>query len=186
MIRINLAAATGMPAEPRPMIPPHHRGAAWGSLLLAITMMGLGGGWWRLRNEAAALDSQISLQQSELASLTNTITLVDRAIARKSELSQDLGLIDRLRAARKDPEILLLTLSRSLPDGLWLIELKQQGPVVQIEGRATSLTVVTDFLDRLQNSGVFDRSIEIVSTGTELIDDSSVIRFAVKAQRTGT
>ena len=76
-------------------------------------------------------------------------------------------------------------MSRSLTDGLWLMELKQQGAVVQMEGRATSLTAVTDFVERLQDSGVFDRPVEIVSTSMELLDDTSVVRFAVKAQARG-
>ena len=80
----------------------------------------------------------------------------------------------------------MATLSRSLPDGLWLLELERQGDIVRIAGRANSLTAVTDFVERLQDSGIFDRPVDIVSTGTEQLDEISVVRFAVKSQAAGT
>ena len=55
------------------------------------------------------------------------------------------------------PVSLLETVSSSLPDGLWLTEIKQTGSIVQIEGRALSLTAVTDFTEQMQNSGLFKR-----------------------------
>jgi hypothetical protein len=58
--------------------------------------------------------------------------------------------------------------------------------VVQLDGRATSLTAVTDFVERLQSSGLFDRPVEILSTSVELVDETTVLRFAVRAQATGT
>src|SRR5439155_26391375 len=129
---------------------------------------------WELGRETRALDTRITQHEAGLVRLKNAAKLVDLAIARKSELSEKLALIDRLRTAQKGPVILLSTLSRSLPDGLWLMELKQQGNAVQIEGRATSLTAVTDFVERLQDSGAFDRPVEIVSTGMEMLDEASV------------
>jgi len=186
MIRVNLIAAAGAPAQPRVLLAPQHRGAAWGVLLLLLTASGVGGWWWELGRETTALDTHIAQNDSELVRLKDAAKLVDRAIARKSELSEKLALIDRLRTAQKGPVHLLSTISRSLPDGLWLMELKQQAGVIQLEGRATSLTAVTDFVERLQDSGVFDRPVEIVSTGMELVEESSVVRFAVRAQALGT
>ena len=64
--------------------------------------------------------------------------------------------------------------------------MKQQSNAVQMEGRATSLTAVTDFVDRLQAAAIFDRPVDIVTTSMETIDESSVVRFAIKAQALGT
>jgi hypothetical protein len=52
---------------------------------------------------------------------------------------------------------------------------------VQIDGRATSLTAVTDFTERLQSSGYFKKPVEILTTSTDAIDDVEVIKFSVKA-----
>jgi Tfp pilus assembly protein PilN len=59
---------------------------------------------------------------------------------------------------------------------------KQAGATVQIDGRATSITAVTDFTERLQSSGFFKRPVEILSTGTEVVEETDIIRFSVKAE----
>ncbi len=71
-----------------------------------------------------------------------------------------------------------------MPDGLWLVEFKQTGPMVQIEGRALSLTSVTDFTEQMQNSGMFKRPVEIVTTTTEMVEETPVVRFVVKGEST--
>ena len=186
MIRVNLLAGRTAPAAPRVWLPPHRRGTAAGILLLLLTTASVGGWWWQLQHETAGLDARIRTGEADLTRLRAAAALVNRAIARKGELSEKLALIDRLRAAQRGPVSLLATLSRSLPDGLWLMELKQQGTIVQLEGRALSLTAVSDFVERLQDSGLFDRPVEIVSTGMETLDEASVVRFAVRAQALGT
>jgi Tfp pilus assembly protein PilN len=108
--------------------------------------------------------------------------VVERTNARKTELAERLALIDRLRASKRAPVSLLETVSYSIPEGLWLLELKQASAVVQIDGRATSITAVTDFTERLQTSGFFLRPVEILSTATESIDDVALVRFVIKAE----
>ena len=71
--------------------------------------------------------------------------------------------------------------SRSLSDGLWLSELKQTGLVTQLEGRAVSLTSITDFVEKLQDSNVFVRPVEIVTTTSETLEETPVVRFIVRA-----
>ena len=56
--------------------------------------------------------------------------------------------------------------------------------MVQIDGRAMSLTSVTDFTEQLQNSGMFQRPVEIVTTTTEAVEDTSVIRFSSRREST--
>jgi type IV pilus assembly protein PilN len=155
-------------------------------LMLVGTLAGVGLWWWDLGRETTALNARITRSVADLERLKGTAKLVDRAIARKAELSEKLALIDRLRVAQHGPVNLLATLSRSLPDGLWLMELTQKGNTVQVEGRAASLTAVTDFAERLQNSGTFDRPVEIITTSMEPADDFSVVRFAIRAQALGT
>src|SRR6185436_3820945 len=101
--------------------------------------------------------------------------------ARKTELAERLGVIERLRAAKRAPVSLLETLSQSLPDGLWLLEIKQTNASVQVDGRAMSISAVTDFTERMQNSGLFQRPVEILTTSTETLEETTVVRFAVKA-----
>ena len=59
-------------------------------------------------------------------------------------------------------------ISQALPPMLWLTELKQVGTDVVIDGNCTTLTGLSDFVANLEASGYFKRSIEIVSTTTEI------------------
>jgi type IV pilus assembly protein PilN len=157
-----------------------------GLTMLMITATGIGGWWWTVHRDRLVAEQAIAHDQAEVVRLKDVAKLVDRASARKAELSERLGLIDRLRATKREPVTLLETISRSLSDGLWLTELKQVGPTVQIEGRATSLTAITDFAEKLQDSTVFDRPVEIVTTTAETLEETPVVRFIVKAQNAGT
>lgn len=182
MIRVNLLAQQTGPTVKRVWLPPEQRSAFIGATLLVVTGLGLGGFWWYQHSQAATVEAGIQSAESELTRLKAAATLVEQANARKAELEQRLALISRLRGAKRGPVLLLETVSRSLPEGLWLMEFRQQGLSVQIEGRALSLTSVTDFAQRLQSSGLFRHPVEILTTSTEVVEETPVIRFAVRAE----
>jgi Tfp pilus assembly protein PilN len=184
MIRVNLIPS--QKRAQRELIPIAQRSGVAGALLFLLTLGGVGYWYWDLGRQTTALEVRIGESERALVQLKEAAKLVDRAVARKAELSEKIALIDRLRTAQRGPVTLLSTVSRSVTDGLWLMELNQRGAAVQLEGRATSLTAVTDFVERLQMSGAFDRPVEIVTTGMELVDESSLVRFAIKAQAAGT
>ena len=180
MIQVNLLGA--VPRAPRrAWLPADQKSAAAGLVLLVVTAVVVGGWWWQTARAQRVIDTQMGLAQADLTRLKSAAVLVDRAVARKLELTERLGLIDRLHRTQRAPVELLETISRSVPDGLWLLELKQTGNAVQIEGRAVSLTALTDFVERLQTSGRFARPVDIVTTNMETVQDASVVRFALKA-----
>jgi Tfp pilus assembly protein PilN len=180
VIRINLLGNVPQAAA-RPWVPANQKSAAAGLAILLLTAAGVGGVWWQVTHERTAVDQKIGEAEAELTRLRSVSLLVDRAVAQKLELTERLGLIDRLHRTQRGPLELLQTVSRSVPDGLWLLELKQQGPSVQIEGRASSLTSLTDFVERLQTSGRFEHPVDIVTTNMETVLEQSVVRFALKA-----
>lgn len=182
MIRVNLLSTGPGAAPAREWLPREQRSAIVGLALLMLTALGVGAWWWYLTSQRAATEVAIANADAELNQLKDALKLLDRANARKAELNERLGLIDRLRAAKRGPLSLLETVSMSVPEGLWLIEIKQLGTAVQIEGRATSLTSVTDFTQRVQNSGLFKPPVEILTTTTEMLEQVEVVRFAIKGE----
>ena len=181
MIRVNLLASSAG-APQREWLPAEQRSAALGLLMLLVTGLGVAGWWWMLQRDRVHTDAAITSAETELSHLKEAARLVDQASARRGELTERLALISRLRSDQKGPLSLLETVSRSLPDGLWLLDLTQKGYGVQIEGRATTLTAVTDFVEKMQNSSLFKHPVEIVTTSMEAVEEASLVRFAIKAE----
>lgn len=186
MIRVNLLAP-GTQAAPKAwrrwlVVPQEQRAALVGLAMLMTTAAGAGLWWWSVSREHQAVDAEIQAAEVTITRLKVAAQLMEKAAAREKDLRERLGLIDRLRATQRAPVLLLDTISRSLSDGLWLTELRQTGTIVQLEGRAVSLSALTDFLDRLQVSGRFVRPVDIVTTTTETIGDSIVKHFVIRGE----
>jgi type IV pilus assembly protein PilN len=182
MIRVNLLSTGPGAAPQREWFPKEQRAAAMGLVMLLATCAGVGGWWWYLRHQSNAAELRIDQAQTKLEQLKDALKLVDLAGARKSELTERLSLIERLRDAKRAPVSLLETVSRSMPDGLWLTGMKQTGGAIQVDGRAMSLTSVTDFAEMMQSSGLFKMPVEILTTTTEVFEEQNVVKFSVKAE----
>jgi type IV pilus assembly protein PilN len=181
MIKVNLLSGATGAAPSREWLPREQRSALLGLGMLVLTGLGVAGWWYYLHTERQTLETQIASSEAELLRLKNAAALVEKTTARKTELSERLSLIDRLRGAKREPVNLLEAVSRAIPDGLWLLEMKQSGVSVQIDGRAMSLTGLTDFAQRMQNSGLFKHPVEILTTATEIVENSEIVRFSIKA-----
>ena len=186
MIKVNLLTTAPGAKPVREWLPREQRSAALGLVMLLVTGVGVTGWWWYLRQQHADVETRIAAAETDLVRLREAAVLVEQASQRKAELTERLSLIERLRVAKRGPVNLIETVSFSVPDGLWLLEIKQTGANVQIDGRAMSLTAVTDFAERLQTSGLFKRPVEIVTTAAEVYEQADVIRFLVRADALGS
>jgi type IV pilus assembly protein PilN len=182
MIKVNLLATSPGAAPAREWLPREQRSALVGLGMLVITAFGVGGWWYYQHAQSSSIQARITAAEAELTRLKEASRLVDELGARRAELSERLSLIERLRSGKRGPVTLLETVSRSVPEGLWLLEIKQAGLSVQVDGRAMSLTAVTDFTERLQNSGLFRHPVEILTTLTETVEETAVVRFSVRAE----
>lgn len=186
MIRVNLLAP-GTDPQPRAwrrwlVVPPEQRAALVGLAMLVVTAAGAGLWWWSVDRDRQAVEAEIAAAEVTITRLQEAARLMERATAREKDLRERLALIDRLRATQRAPVMLLDTISRSLAEGLWLTELRQTGALVHLEGRAISLSALTEFIDRLQTSGRFARPIDIITTSMETIAEASVVRFAIRGE----
>ena len=82
-------------------------------------------------------------------------------------MQQRVGLIEELRKGQSGPVHLLDEVSRALPDGLWLTELKQDGATVTLDGRCTTLTALSDLVANLTASGYFATGVELINSQVE-------------------
>jgi type IV pilus assembly protein PilN len=154
------------------------------SLILIVTVLGVGWRYYSLTRESAALDAEISAAQQETTRLHSVIQQVQQFEQRRAQLQQRVVLIEQLRKGQTGPVHMLDQVSRALPPMLWLTELRQVGPTdVLMDGRCLTLTGLSDFVSNLEATGYFKKSVEIVSTVAEAMPQppGELIRFSIRA-----
>jgi type IV pilus assembly protein PilN len=186
MIRINLLAVERERTKKtaRVVISPAQRVTLGASLILAATVAGIGWWFWSLHQTSTQIDAEIKRAEAETAQLRSVLTQVQKFEARKAQLQQRVTLIEQLRKGQSAPVHVLDQISRSLPDRLWLTEMKQVGAEFTIAGMATSLTALSDFVANLEGTRWFKRPVEIVDS--QVVTDqkketAELVRFSIKA-----
>lgn len=134
-----------------------------------------------MRRADADLRSQLAAARAERARLEPILKELERFEERKQQLQQRVTLIEELRRNQVGPVHMLDQISRALPDRLWLIDLKQTGDDVQLDGRTSSHTALADFVANLEASGYFVKPVEIISSEEERQNEHDLIKFSVKA-----
>jgi type IV pilus assembly protein PilN len=190
MIRINLLARERERAPRKPVFARGQQITVASTLILVVAALLVGWWYWSLRKDAAKIDEEIAAAQQETARLRSLIVQVQQFETRKTQLQQRVTLIEQLRRGQSGPVHLIDEISRSLPDMLWLTELKQNGADLTISGRCTVLTALSDFVGNLEASGWFKKPVEIVDSQVERVSGAGgagatgaeLVRFTIKAQ----
>lgn len=182
MIKVNLLSVDRQPARKKIVLPAGHTLTLACGLILVAAAAVIGWRYWALRQESARLDADISMAQQETTRLHAIIEQVQQFEQRRAQLQQRVGLIEQLRRDQTGPVHMLDQISRSLPEMLWLTNLKQSadGKDVTMEGRSTTLTGLSDFVVNLEESGYFKRSVEIVSTEVQTTPAGDIVSFTVR------
>lgn len=117
---------------------------------------------WFLVN--AYYNGQIEGQQARNAYLDQQIAQVDEKIEEIEELDRQRArllarkeVIEELQASRSQMVHLFDSLVRTIPDGVMLTTLKQEGQKLTLEGRAQSNARVSTYMRNLEGSGWMTR-----------------------------
>jgi len=175
VIAINLLSngpAESRTARPFPMT------ATW----LVVACFALTGYGCYLRQSKTMLLARLLDIEAELAELTSSATSLDQARKRQTELVTTLATLGRILEDRRTSLELFEAISRSMPDGLWLTEVKRSAATVQIDGRASSLSAVAALVRRLGENLSFVHSPEIRSVSTEGAEGSQILHFQVAGE----
>ena len=166
------------------------------SLLLVLTVAGIGYWFWTLMQASQKVDQDIaeaSREQTRLQSILRDVTAFDQ---QRDALQQRVALIEQLRGGQSIPVQLLDEVSKSMPDMLWLTDLEQKGNDVTIQGQSTTLISLSDFVGNLGNSKLLEKPVEIVNSQVDTVQvggaggrgagagrgSVDLIKFTVKAQ----
>jgi type IV pilus assembly protein PilN len=183
MIRINLLAVERKAAKKTrgALIPAAHRVTIGASLILIATILGIG--WWflSLRQRSAQIDQDIAKAEAETVKLRSVLAQVQKFEARKAQLTQRVTLIEQLRRGQSAPVHVLDEISRSLPDRLWLTEMKQTGSDFTISGFTPSLPSLSDFVANLEATKWFKRPVEILDSQVQSDPKAGdLVKFSIK------
>jgi type IV pilus assembly protein PilN len=183
MIRINLLTTERFQSGKSPAVMLEAKRVTIGaSLALLVTVLGLGWWSWSLHQQSQRLDVEIARAELDTEQLRAVISQVQKFEARKAQLQQRVTLIEQLRHGQTTPVRVLDQISRSVPDRLWLAELKQAGNDFTLGGFATTMTALSDFVARIEDTKWFRRPVEIIDCQvTSDARTGDLVRFVVKA-----
>jgi type IV pilus assembly protein PilN len=184
VIRINLLSIDRERTKRRARFQIGQKVTLGSSLILVLAGLLVGWWYWALLNESKELDQRLEDAQRETVRLQSLIQQVRQFEQQRAQLQQRVTLIEQLRKGQSGPVHLLDEISRSLPSTMWLVELKQQGEDVTVDGRCTTLTALSDFVANLETSKYFRQPVEIVDSQVEPATQaaSELIKFTVKAK----
>jgi type IV pilus assembly protein PilN len=183
MIRINLLTVERTKAKkPRVLISPAHRVTIAASLILIATILGIG--WWflSLRQRSAQLDRDITRAEAETVQLRSVLQQVQKFESRKAQLTQRVSLIEQLRRGQSAPVHVLDEISKSLPERVWLTEMKQTGGDFTLSGFSASLPSLSDFVANLEATKWFKKPVEILDSQVQTDKTAGeLVKFSIKA-----
>ena len=155
------------------------------SFILVAAALVVGWWFWSLQRQSATLDQDIADAERETQRLQSVIQQVAQFEARRAQLQQRVTLIEELRKGQTGPVHLLDQISKSLPESMWLTDLKQAASEITLEGNCTSLNALSDFVSALEASNLFERPVEIIDSRVEPATATTpeLIRFSVRARQ---
>lgn len=121
------------------------------------------------------MNALIDHQQSRNQMLESEIRELDRKIARIRDLDEQrealiarMEVIQTLQARRPEAVHLFDQLVRTLPDGTYLNEVRQEGERIRLTGRAESNTRISTLMRRIDGSPwLADSNLQIIETREE-------------------
>jgi len=184
MIRINLLATERRAAKAAasPGIQAGQKMMVIGSLVLVLTVVGVGWRYWAIGQEKAQIAREIDAAKREEARLQEILKQVQEFENRRKVLEARLALIDELRKGQTAPVHMIDQISKALPDMTWLTQMQQNGYTMTIQGRCLSLTSLSDFIGNLEASRYFIRPVEIIETHVDPAakDGPELILFTIR------
>ena len=182
MIRINLLVAEGGRPQRRAGIAIGQRvtlicGAIFAAVIGLVVWQAVS-----VRGETARLDEQLRLVDLNLDRMSDVVARRNEFETRGAELARRVALIEELRNEQDGPVRMLDQVSRALPEGVWLTELRQGGADITIQGQAINLVMLSDLVTALEASGYFTLPVELIDSQILSQAAGEVIRFELRAE----
>jgi len=148
-----------------------------GLAILVVSSAGLYLDYLRLENVHERLQSSIVEANKSIASMTKVKQAYLERQRDYDAFKRRFDVIDQLRAAQTGPVPLLSSVSETVnkTDGVWLLDLHDDGPNVSLNGVALGPDEVANLMTNLRRSGFF-KNVELHETVQE--DNSKIQTFS--------
>jgi type IV pilus assembly protein PilN len=132
----------------------------------------------------SSLNQSIADIDAESRALAPQIEKVQRLAQERAELDLRLGIITKLSKGRTESVRLMDELARCVPDHLWMTQAQQDASgKLSLEGVTYSNLVVSDFMSRLERSGLFaEVELGVAERGT--VASKDVVKFQISCRVT--
>jgi type IV pilus assembly protein PilN len=184
MIRINLLGQT-RPKERRETTLPLDATFRLGMLVAAL-VLAFGVLFVTYESQAKQLqqtNDKIQSLQAERARLQQIKSEVTRFEAQKQVLQNRINVIETLQKGRTGGQEMLQAVANTVArsEGVWLTSLSKTGGTLSMDGEASSVNSVANFLTQMKRTGYFDK-IEIKETKeNDLVKSVPTFSFSVTA-----
>ncbi|PJK00027.1 fimbrial protein [Lysobacteraceae bacterium NML75-0749] len=122
-----------------------------GAAVVGVLLSGLG--WMWLNGHISGQQERNAFLEQEIQKVEQEIKEIETLQQKRESLLNRKQVIEELQANRFQMVHLFDSLMRTVPDGLVLTGLKQDGESLTLEGRAQSNTRVATYMRNLENSG---------------------------------
>ena len=121
--------------------------AAVGGLVLSFLI------WFHYNQQISGQNTRNQFLQAEIQKMEGKIKEIEALDKQKDRLLARKKVIEQLQANRSQMVHLFDSLVRTIPDGVALANIKQEGEILTLEGRAQSNARVSNYMRNLEGSG---------------------------------
>ncbi len=165
---------------------------------VVVVVAAIGGGVWGYMAQNSNLEAhqqelQVSYEQAEalklgvgeeeVKRLEEVIKEVQQFETKQAALDKKVGAIEDIKTTQRRPARLLADISRSLPEQVWLVSIKETATGIQISGKSFDHVGIAAFMENLERSPSFG-NVELVESKSELLQGRQVLAFTVVARVT--
>jgi len=164
MIKINLVGERKRPVTPSPAAGAGgFEGASYGNwFLIGLILLGVLvtlGHMFVLNGRIEAKEAEVAEAQREVDELEPYIREVEEFKAKRAELERKVEVINKLKANQHGPVQVMDSVSRSLPELLWITRMEVGPSTITITGEAFNTNAVANLIENLDRVPAFQEPI---------------------------
>jgi len=115
--------------------------------------------WWLKSSQIAANAEEITVKQKEVDELAAIIREVEEYERKQADLRRKIDVINQLRANQRGPVMVMDSISRAVPELLWLDRMDMNATSITLSGRAFNVLAISSFIENLDRVPEFDEPV---------------------------